>query len=94
MKSAREIVDMLGTAAKAARFFNVKPPSVQDWLEMGYIPEDRLIRYAARLEVETCGAFKRVEIWPDTYAVYWPELPPAQQNIAQPATETVANTRD
>ena len=91
MKTAQEVIDMLGSPAKAARFFSVTAPSVAEWIESGYIPEGRLIKFAARLEVETNGQFSRTDCWPNEYRLYWPELPVTQVNNAQAATKNVAS---
>lgn len=38
---ARYIVDRLGGPTKAAQFFEIKPPSISDWLKNG-VPRARL----------------------------------------------------
>lgn len=51
----------------------LKTPSVHGWLKTG-IPEGRLIELAARIEVNTNGAFSRQSQWPTKYQLIWPEL--------------------
>lgn len=41
LELARRIVGGLGGPAKAARFFEIKPPSITDWLKKG-VPQARL----------------------------------------------------
>ena len=72
--SASQIVERLGGTNKAARFFSVRPPSVSEWVKKGEIPDDRLIKNAARLERALPGEFSRVAQWPDDWREIWPEL--------------------
>lgn len=41
LELARHIVDKLGGPTKAAQFFEIKPPSISDWLKNG-VPRARL----------------------------------------------------
>lgn len=74
LQTSTEIVQALGGTYKAAKFFNVKPPSVSAWLEKGVIPDERLIPYAARLEVTLQGRFARLAYWPQRPKDIWPDL--------------------
>lgn len=74
MRTAAEIVSDLGGTNEAARFFGVKPPSVTDWVKKGEIPDDRLVRKAAKLEERLPGKFSRRTQWPQEFAEIWPEL--------------------
>ena len=73
-KTAAEIVALLGGTNAAARFFQVKPPSVSVWLRENTIHDDRLVSKAALLEQKTGGEFSRRKQWPDRYSEIWPEL--------------------
>lgn len=73
MLSATQIIEGLDGTNAAARFFRVKPPSVTEWLKNGAIPQDKLIRQAARLERRIPG-FSRRQQFPDEYLEIWPEL--------------------
>lgn len=87
-----EIIKLLGGATAVARMLEIKPPSVQEWLETG-IPTYRLRELAGEIESRSGGLFTRKARWPEKYAFYWPELadaPPTQQTPAQAAPETVA----
>jgi hypothetical protein len=72
--SAHDVISLIGRPSDAARFFQVKPPSVAEWIDKGVIPEDRLIRYAARLEAKSHGRFSRVDAFPHDFHLIWPEL--------------------
>lgn len=74
LKTAKEIIERLEGTNAAARFFEVRPPSVSGWLRQGRIPDERLVIYAAELEHKTAGWFSRRQQWPERYAAIWPEL--------------------
>lgn len=83
-----EIIALLGGLNAASRFFGVKPPSVSGWLESEAIPEGRLIKKAAELELAIPdGKFSRRAQWPDEYRAIWPELdgPPVPPTSAADA---------
>lgn len=79
-----EIIQLLGGATAIARMLDIKPPSVQGWLETG-IPEGRLRDLAAQIEIRSAGKFSRRKRWPDKFAFYWPELAQPQSPTATPA---------
>lgn len=80
MLTASEIVEGLGRTNAAARFFDVKPPSVTEWIKKGAIPDEKLIRRAGALERALPGRFSRRTQWPDCYHEIWPELATGQEN--------------
>ena len=73
-KTAQEIVNALGGTNSAARFFGVKPPSVSGWLTKNVIPDERLMPFAARLEIAIPGQFRRVDQWPERAGEIWPDI--------------------
>jgi hypothetical protein len=77
-QETREIINGLGGFAQVGRMLGLKTPSVHGWLKTG-IPEGRLIELAARIEVNTNGAFSRQSQWPTKYQLIWPELANTQQ---------------
>ena len=79
------IIKSLGGITKVARELGLSVPSVHGWLKTG-IPEGRLIELAARIEVNTNGAFSRQSQWPTKYQLIWPELANTQQPINQEVT--------
>ena len=87
-----EIIQMLGGVTAIARMLDIKPPSVQGWLETG-IPDLRLQQLAGQLEKLSEGRFTRKARWPDKFDFYWPELAQARTESAPPATENVALTK-
>ena len=84
-----EIIELLGGVTAVARMLEIKPPSVHAWLQDG-IPEARLRELAGQIEIKSCGRFSRRDRWPEKFAFHWPELAQAPSNIAQTATENVA----
>ena len=80
-----QIIQSLGGCTKVAKILGIQPPSVYYWLKTG-IPEGRLIELAARIEVNTNGAFSRQSQWPTKYQLIWPELANTQQPIKQEVT--------
>ncbi|WP_418132515.1 hypothetical protein ABL849_17405 [Variovorax sp. 375MFSha3.1] len=85
-KSAQEIVTALGGTNSAARFFGVKPPSVSGWLTKNVIPDERLMPFAARLEIALPGQFRRIDQWPDTARDIWPDLEADQSDAVSEST--------
>ena len=88
------------TAADAARYFNVKPPSVSGWLSTGRISKenfDRLRVWLSKTPDAYWGAgsapvaqagvsqAKASDAWP-----FSPDLLPAQQKLMQEAIEILA----
>jgi DNA-binding transcriptional regulator YdaS (Cro superfamily) len=67
------IINILGGATKVAKLCNVSVPAVSMW-QKSDIPKDKLIFLAATLERETNGLITRKALFPETYAVIWPEL--------------------
>lgn len=74
MKSAAEIVKILGGVNATARFFGLRPPSITEWVKGGVVPDERLIPKAALIEVISKGEFTRAAQFPGRYLEIWPEL--------------------
>lgn len=47
----QDLLDHFKTKAAIARFFDVKPPSVQDWFDKGVVPYGR----QCEAQLRTCG---------------------------------------
>ena len=73
-KTAAEIVKILGGVNATARFFGLKPPSVNAWVKVGAVPDERLIPKAASIEAISRGAFSRAAQFPECYREIWPEM--------------------
>lgn len=72
MRTAQEVVDLLGGTYATARILGIKPPSVSGWLSAGRIPDDKKIRLAVVLEQR--GLASRKEFFPEDWRDIWPEL--------------------
>jgi DNA-binding transcriptional regulator YdaS (Cro superfamily) len=84
-KTAAEIVKILGGVNATARFFGLKPPSVNAWVKVGVVPDERLIPKAASIETISKGAFSRAAQFPDSYREIWPEMAGATATQQEPA---------
>ena len=77
-----------GSKAKLGRAINAQPQLVWQWAT-GVRPVP--VRRCLAIELETGGAVTRIDLRPDDWQEYWPELAPALANTDQAATETVAS---
>lgn len=84
-KTAAEIVKILGGVNATARFFGLKPPSVNAWVKAGEVPEERLIPKAASIEMLSAGVFSRADQFPERYLEIWPEMAGATATQREPA---------
>lgn len=66
-----ELIGLLGGVSEVASLVGVKMPSVSGWKRNG-IPENRLVRLAVIAEQR--GVSSRVELFPDSWQFFWPEL--------------------
>lgn len=74
MRTAKELIKVLGGASSVARILGIKEPSVFEWKKNNSIPEGRLIRLAPILEKKTNNEINRKNLFPDNYHEIWPEL--------------------
>lgn len=82
-----EVIDLLGGTTAVARFLDIQPPSVSEWLRRGQIPADKRVLLAPRVVAESGGRYQRWDVCPDTWHRAWPELigtpgaPPAPEGL-------------
>lgn len=74
MKTAKELIEILGGAPAVARMLGIKNPSVYEWKERNRIPDDKLIRLAPSIERLTNSKITRKDLRPGDWSEIWPEL--------------------
>lgn len=70
--TAIELISKLGGTNECARIAGVKPPSVSEWRARGEIPTDKHVVLA--VEAEKRGIAKRIDLRPNDYWKFWPDL--------------------
>lgn len=79
--SAKEIIELLGGTSRVASLLNIKMPSVSDWKSLNNIPDDKLIRMAPHIEVETNSKINRKYLFPENWHEIWPELAEKEKQL-------------
>lgn len=74
MRTAKELIEILGGSTSVARILGIKEPSVFEWKKNNSIPEGRLIRLAPFIEKKTNSKISRKNLFPKNYHEIWPEL--------------------
>lgn len=74
MKTAGELIEILGGASAVAKKLGIKNPSVYEWKENNKIPDDKLIRLAPQIEKITKNKVTRKDLRPNDWHEIWPEL--------------------
>lgn len=69
-----QLIDMLGRPAKVAKLCGVTVQAVCQWRNNNAIPAAPLMLIAATIERESHGLVSRQDLFPDTWALIWPEL--------------------
>jgi len=68
------MIDLLGKPAKVAKLCGVTVQAVCQWRNNNAIPAAPLMLIAATIERESHGLVSRKDLFPDTWALIWPEL--------------------
>jgi DNA-binding transcriptional regulator YdaS (Cro superfamily) len=69
-----QLIDMLGRPAKVAKLCGVTVQAVCQWRNNNAIPAAPLMLIAATIERESHGLVTRKDLFPQTWALIWPEL--------------------
>jgi len=69
-----QMIDLLGKPAKVAKLCGVTVQAVCQWRNNNAIPAAPLMLIAATIERESHGLVSRKDLFPDTWALIWPEL--------------------
>ena len=69
-----QLIDMLGRPAKVAKLCGVTVQAVCQWRNNYAIPAAPLMLIAATIERESHGLVSRKDLFPNTWALIWPEL--------------------
>jgi DNA-binding transcriptional regulator YdaS (Cro superfamily) len=69
-----QLIDLLGRPAKVAKLCGVTVQAVCQWRNNNAIPAAPLMLIAATIERESHGLVSRKDLFPDTWALIWPEL--------------------
>ena len=68
------MIDLLGKPAKVAKLCGVTVQAVCQWRNNNAIPAAPLMLIAATIERESHGLVSRKDLFPNTWALIWPEL--------------------
>jgi len=68
------MIDLLGKPAKVAKLCGVTVQAVCQWRNNNAIPAAPLMLIAATIERESHGLVSRKDLFPNTWALSWPEL--------------------
>jgi DNA-binding transcriptional regulator YdaS (Cro superfamily) len=69
-----QMIDLLGKPAKVAKLCGVTVQAVCQWRNNNAIPAAPLMLIAATIERESHGLVSRKDLFPNTWALIWPEL--------------------
>ena len=69
-----QLIDLLGRPAKVAKLCGVTVQAVCQWRNNNAIPAAPLMLIAATIERESHGLVSRKDLFPNTWALIWPEL--------------------
>ena len=69
-----QLIDLLGKPAKVAKLCGVTVQAVCQWRNNNAIPAAPLMLIAATIERESHGLVSRKDLFPNTWALIWPEL--------------------